>query len=383
MHKSIAAIGLILACCSSQSALADEQDRANQSMRAWESALPIAPLAGAADPAFRDAVILWLNGDDSNALPALANLANADNLAAQIFLGVIDRRLHAETAWLNALGREQRNVIFRRPDSRFGTPWLSVAAGSGSRLAALLRGPEPEPDGRFTADPALELAELGEPWATASFLGVLLNQGQWAEVVRMADIVPAYDEQAMVWAAATHLSDPDSADLRMDGLQAIGADRMAGYMFLLLANPVDPAVAGVAEGVREFARAVVHGRDLSRDDAPYSDAASTFLDDWLAAADAAALLRTWCSTACPGEEAACAQDLYALLFGVHTLPYVTASPLETVVPQDVWLDTPRAMRVLDWNALGFARAHADPAATLAQLPLQACVKDRLARALEG
>ncbi|MEZ5670096.1 MAG: hypothetical protein R3F55_22200 [Alphaproteobacteria bacterium] len=58
-----------------------------------------------------------------------------------------------------------------------------------------------------------------------------------------------------------------------------------------------------------------------------------------------------------------------------------ASPIESLVPQSLWNEAPRALIVVEEYALHLARSQSDPAATLDRMALEACVKDRLADTL--
>ena len=93
-------------------------------------ALPArAEIAGQADPAFQAALKDWLSADEARALPALADLAAADNRAAQVLLGVIDVTPQYQGRWLYALPRGERMALMRAPSGGIsGGNWLRVAA---------------------------------------------------------------------------------------------------------------------------------------------------------------------------------------------------------------------------------------------------------------
>lgn len=370
MWKHLAAAGLVALC------LAPAPTGADDAIVVPPSALP-----GADDPAFREALTAWLAGDDGGSLPALVVLANADNLAVQLLLGTIDDRSMGLTPWLQSLSREEYSAVFRRMDGRFGTGWLKVAAEAGSELAELLRFPDV--GAGFSADHALALAARGEPRATARHLSVLLNQGHWAEAARLEPVAAGYGMQAMAWAAATRVygDDPAIAMQHAAGQAALAAGTMDGYVLVRLADREAPWLAAVPEETHAFAREVTVGRSLADDAGPLSAEAAAFLDDWLATAAEAELPRRWCAAACPGAEAACRGDLYALIGGLWALPFMESSPLETLIPQEVWVTTPRALMVMEFHALGMARASTEPLETLDELPVEACVKDGLAQAL--
>ncbi len=348
------------------------------------AALPAPPYAGGEDPAFREVVLMWLEGDDENALPALASIANGGNVGAQLLLGTIEARGIAQTPWVRSLDRDAYNAIFRQPDSRFGTPWLRYAGDNGEPLAPLLNNATPNEDGRFSEEPALELMALGEPRAAKMWISIMFNQGDWAEVTRLVEPARAAGQMPLVWAAATHAPDADNAEeLLLEGLRALADDTMDGYLFLRWANFEHPQIEPLFELKGDFARAVTTGPGVMGADAPMSAEAIAFLDNWLATDDVAALPRAWCEEACPDTQAACARNLYGLAFGRASLPYMVDTPMETIIPQEIWVQTPRAQIVVSARAAGLAigQDRENPEAALRAMTLEACVVDRVLQAL--
>lgn len=86
------------------------------------------PIAGQDDPAFADALNLWLDGHEAVALPRLATLANQDNHAAQILLGLIDTTPILQADWLAAQPRAARLALLRAPGGLSGRNWMRMAA---------------------------------------------------------------------------------------------------------------------------------------------------------------------------------------------------------------------------------------------------------------
>ena len=86
------------------------------------------PVAGQSAPAFADALDLWLAGDEAAALPQLAALAQDDNRAAQILLGLIDTTPALQGDWLMALSRADRITLMRVPGGLSGQNWMREAA---------------------------------------------------------------------------------------------------------------------------------------------------------------------------------------------------------------------------------------------------------------
>lgn len=86
------------------------------------------PVVGQADPAFTDALELWLAGEEDAALPQLAGLAQDDNRAAQILLGLIDTTPALQGDWLMDLPRGDRIALMRMPGGLSGQNWMRAAA---------------------------------------------------------------------------------------------------------------------------------------------------------------------------------------------------------------------------------------------------------------
>jgi hypothetical protein len=85
------------------------------------------PVAGQSDPNFTATVDLWLTGDEAAALPRLAGLAQADNRAAQVLLGLIDTTPALQGDWLMALPRADRIALLRAPGGLSGQNWMRSA----------------------------------------------------------------------------------------------------------------------------------------------------------------------------------------------------------------------------------------------------------------
>jgi hypothetical protein len=103
----------------------------------WSS-FASADISGDIDQRYQSALANWLSGDDDlKALKSLAMLANEDNLAAQVTLGMISRRSRTHYETTKNLSKKERYALFRKPNGRFGASWLKVAASSSS-LAQLL-----------------------------------------------------------------------------------------------------------------------------------------------------------------------------------------------------------------------------------------------------
>jgi hypothetical protein len=97
-----------------------------------------ADIAGDQNQRYQDLEREWLSGkDDLKTLQMLVALAQSDNTAAQLFLGMIQRETQTYNHVHKAQPTEWYGATFRKPNDRFGEPWLKIAARS-NELAALL-----------------------------------------------------------------------------------------------------------------------------------------------------------------------------------------------------------------------------------------------------
>ncbi len=337
---------------------------------------------------FLDAVFRWLEGDDTLSLPTLADLANADNRAAQIFLGAIHERGMATSPWVAALSADQRDRIFRRMDTAYGTPWLQVAASAGDRMAFLLGAWLPDDRGFLQFEHGLELAALGESELAVDYLISLLSVSRWHDVLKLEAVARDARSTPYLWAAAVELPAGEAEALKAEALQAIADGTMDGYWLIHISSwtvpppiHVAPPLASLPDEVLAMARHVVDGPGFSADSDPMPADAVAFLDAWLAETPDAVLVRSWCDAACwNADTTACAREVYGLVGGRDGLARWTPGPLQTIVPRYIWLATPRALMTLDSAAVDhLGRDQADRNA-LQRLPLQQCVKDRLSQA---
>ena len=250
------------------------------------------PLPGAEEPAFAAALQDWLADDEAAALPALAELAQSGNRAAQLLLALIDKTPSLQGPFLALRSRGERIALLRAPGGLSGQSWLRHAddlplAAAWNTLWTV------------SADPGVidRFASLGEPRAAREALVVLAAR----ETPALQSLNP--DE-----------GDPDLLYLLWG---TADADRRAGIAARV--PPGDP-------------QRLLMGDTLS----------AQVLDTWLASATAAAPLDLLCRAVCPAEDdrPPCRNAAYRAL-NSHNALLTLGTPAETLVPQTVFLDSPR------------------------------------------
>ncbi|MGY6705845.1 hypothetical protein [Roseinatronobacter sp.] len=93
-------------------------------------------LPGSDDPEFVSAFETWLADDEMQAVPELSQLAQNENTAARVLLGVIDKTSALQGPWVTALSREDRISALRGQGGLSGRNWMTIA-GSDSAYAQL------------------------------------------------------------------------------------------------------------------------------------------------------------------------------------------------------------------------------------------------------
>lgn len=258
---------------------------------ALQPAAPATLMPGADEPAFAEAIARWLDDDEEPALTALAELAQTGNIAARILLAVIDKTPALQGPWLAYLPRERRIALLRAPGGLSGQSWLHQAGESELARHWL----------------ALMSVETGP-----AVIGAFSRLGE-ARAAREALVVLAAREHS-----ALRDLPPETVDDELLYLLWRSADDARREAILAQVPPGHPQRALMGE--------------------PQDEAG--FLA-WLQQAPLAAPLRAICTPQC-GETAppSCLMAAYGALAS-HNALATLGSPIEALIPQAVFLDSPR------------------------------------------
>ncbi|WP_299661913.1 hypothetical protein [uncultured Ruegeria sp.] len=272
-----------------------------------------------AESSLEQAVALWLQGNDMQALPMLAELAAEGDVEARLLLGRIETSDLGPSPYRQSLGPEQSRELFRQKDwSAFGLPWLTVEARAGNELArALLQSKRPEPD----LDLIAKLNAFGEHQATDYPTRIIALYGD----ADMRETLLA-DDQVMsdLKPYLTYLS--ETPEPRGDGLAALRH---------IQPDPID-ASSDQALGMAGLLALGLGYGDVSSDN-PWRPA----VEDWLMNSASTRPIAQLCTELCADEAPDCAFAFLALSGGYFEAIRID-SPLETVIPQAEFLDSPRA-----------------------------------------
>ncbi len=138
-------------------------------------------IPGQNDPAFVNALHLWLDDDSKRALPALAKLAHQGNVAARIVIGLTDKYVSLQGPWLAPRSKAERIELLRLPGGLSGKSWLRKTDDLVfiHELLGVL-------DSHTTVDRVLSFSDMHEPRAVRVGL-ISLEARQWIGFARFAD----------------------------------------------------------------------------------------------------------------------------------------------------------------------------------------------------
>ncbi len=277
-----------------------------------------APTARANTP-LQQAVALWLQGNDMQSLPLLADLASKGVVEARLLLARIEASDLGPSPYRQSLDPDQSRALFRQKDlSAFGQSWLMVEVRDGNELAqALMQAKRPEPD----LDLIARLNALGEHQATDYPTRIVALYGDEDQRGRLLA-----DDQVMqdLKPYLTYLS--GQPEPRGDGLAALRH---------IQSDPVDANSEQAVDMAGLLALGLGYG-DVSPDN-PWRPA----VEDWLMTSTSTRPIAQLCTDQCADEAPDCAFAFLALSGGYFEV-IRTDSPLETVIPQAEFLDSPRA-----------------------------------------
>ena len=275
-------------------------------------------IAGSDDPAYAEALALWLNADEEGALPALADLADGGNTAAQMLLGLIDKTGALQGPYLGGLDRETRIALLRRPGGLSGRNWMQAAA-------------EDEP----LADLWLRL------WTLPGGIEIAEGFAQYGEA-------RASREALLAEVSRTERGFPDEVIAQPWFPEALRHLRPARKL------PMGEALS-LPRGhpLRRFAGLPVPQNDLR---------------NWLQGAELAQPLRLTCAKQCSSTQSACTLALYEALGSYHSLAMM-GSPSASLIPERDFIESARgrqavARRIMLMNS---ARVRASLTPRLAEI----------------
>ncbi len=257
------------------------------------------PVAGQDDPAFARALEVWLAGDEAAALPQLAVLAQDQNRAAQILLGLIDTTPALQGEWLMTQTRDARIALLRGPGGLSGQNWMRAAAETEPLAQTWLA----LWDGDARPGVILDFARQGEARA-ARIAAMTLARREKSGFAALADD-PAYPAAARAFAIREWRRTEPARAVREEASLA----------------PADPQ--GEILGLR-----------------PESPAETA---KWLATHPEGDALVAFCAALCPdADQAACQAEAYQAMGGYWEV-MALGSPAEAIIASDRFNRSPAGL----------------------------------------
>ena len=280
---------------------------------------------GADSARFKQAVSAWLNNNDEQSLPVLAELALDGNTAARLFLARIERTERVPSSYLFNLGQQQQHALFRSPQRKgiFQLTWLQVEENLGNPLAkALSRSGLSYVD----LEAIKTLRSYGEIQATdhlirsASFHGDDEVRSKLLEGLTYENLLPFVRSQTRP--IEKYSSGLEALKQIIGGDIPVPADNISqqdneAILFLALGSPfgkldkANPWRAGI--------------------------------EQWLQNNEAVKPIHDICSQQCPHEVNSCAVNMLGLTGGYYEAIRLK-TPLESVVTQSTYLNSARAQQ---------------------------------------
>jgi len=273
-------------------------------------------ISGQGQPAFAEALQLWLDGNDLAALESLSSLAKSGNTAAQILLAQISSRGHMHVHVTSDLPRKDRISLLRIPKGLSGKSWLTEAQSIEPLAAALLQS------GRIKEKaPAIAaLIEYGEPTAALLAAQSMLLHGESAELLEVLEgldgKLPKEASVLILWA----LYQSENSDSG----RYVGSARV-GTLVLgeELLQEYELAWTAVSP------RALVEDPDLRANVVRLSDDVRSWTP-----------IKNFCEANCKDSRQSCTAVGASALSAAG--PFSLRSPAESLIPNDVYWSSARA-----------------------------------------
>ncbi|WP_342069630.1 hypothetical protein [Yoonia algicola] len=293
----------------------------------------IRSISGSDVPEFTVAVESWLNGDDLEALEALAALSRDGNPAAQILLAGIATRGHFHTHVTSQLERTERVALLRVPGGLSGKSWLTIAENTEPLATALLQVTRiGEKAAAISA--LISFGETGEALLAAQSM---LYQGEATALIEVlqgmdAELTPEADV-LLLWALFQSESE--------DSGRYVGSARIASRVFgndsLELSE-----MAWVAPTPVEILEDTERRNDVIR--------LSDQVISWTP-------LNRYCDQHCPSSAGSCKAVGASLLSAVG--PFAMRSPRMSIISNERYWNSSRAEADLARNIVDLSRYQED------------------------
>ncbi len=291
-------------------------------------------LSGADDPDFLLAVKTWLNDNDAGSLPVLSVLSSKGNIAARLLLSRIEITDRASGDFVKQMSRSERLDLYRSNlgNGVFRSSWIKVEADRGNPIAQVLL------DGTslgINIAAIKQLYEIGEFEATEHLVRKVAVDGSQSERKELAQLLISKSELTPY---------------------------LRGFRFTSLGMTTGRAalqyIIGMNEGIDPVSVDLDYGPDtrmaMKYVDFGYQAGAQTIgnwkkrkhfdaIAKWTMTASQAMAVANLCRRDCSDQQiSACAITGFGLVGGYYEMIRFD-SPLETIIPQNRYLNSERAI----------------------------------------
>ena len=280
---------------------------------------------GADSARFKQAISAWLNNNDEQSLPVLADLALEGNIAARLFLARIERTERVLSNYLLSLTQQQQQALFRSPQSqgKFLLTWLQVEESLGNPLAkALSRSAFSYVD----LEAIKTLRSYGEIQATdhlirsASFHGDDEVRSKLLDGLTYENLIPFVRSQVRPVEKYSY------------GLEALKQ---------IVGDEIPVSTENINQQDNEAILFLALGSPYGKLDT--GNPWRTKIEQWLQSDEAVKPIYDICSQQCPSEVNSCAVSMLGLTGGYYDAIKLK-TPLESVVTQSTYLNSARAQQ---------------------------------------
>ena len=291
-------------------------------------------LSGADDPDFLLAVQIWLNDNDAESLPVLSALSSKGNIAARLLLSRIEITDRASGNFIKQLSRSERLDLYRSNlgNGVFRSSWIKVEADRGNPIAeALLDGSSLG----INIAAIKQLYEIGEFEATEHLVRKVAVDGSESERQELAQLLISNSEltpylRGFRFAAAGTTTGRAALQYIIgmnEGIDPVSVDLDYG-------PDTEMAINYVNFGYQAGAQTIGNWKSKR-----YFDA----IAKWTMTAPQAMAVANLCRRDCSAQQiSACAVTGFGLVGGYYEIIRFD-SPLETIIPQNRYLNSKRAI----------------------------------------
>ena len=301
-------------------------------------------VSGSADPMFKSVVSIWLEDNDVDSLLPLAEMAKQGNIAARLLLARIEVTDRAPSAYVRNLSRKDYNKLFRSnaESLKLKPSWLVTESKLGNQLARTLLDATAL---GINLDTVRQLFQLGEQQAAEYQIRKVAVDGTREQQLHVLEMMGENFESAPYVRGFLH-----SREKVTTGIAAL--EHILGDVNKNKSNPIQIEENKKTEDALLYIRIGYQaGKELINFDSKHP--LFSVLSKWIMNSDQTIPIATICQQACSEEEIPkCANTAFGLMGGYYEVIRMD-SPVESIIPQNVYIQSQRARNSAIRKIAGF------------------------------